>query len=525
MLIYHRHLLRELLWNVAFTFTTVTFVFGIAIAVQTIYKASQLAPLLFAKMMPLLLLKVMPIVIPLSILVGVVMTFGRVAVDGELNTLKTAGIHPFWVIPPALFVGAVGFLITLMINDDLAPRAEYLSRSLLSEQDLRKLLEVRLRQGQRELSIGGYDLSWSEERIYPLVPLAATSSVPYLVAGPFAWDSSTPPEPERETVDPSKAFEENGCSWKDLRSDARGVLPLDQVTGPSPQSLAYAVTHLWCARPVRLDVEVEPGEGVGLRLGDLHNSPTWLAPAQRAGCFELRLGSGWSELLFRLPLALPHPSIAYHQAKAGGETREVRVAPLPGSICLLDLSLFPQKVKGERSEEAPFVVAGLGIIGFDAHQQVATIELRNARSLRGGNVSGERVTHEIKLGRSGREQKPKHRAGAELYALVNRLKHESAGPYTLAGIETELYKRLVTAAACLVFVVLGLPIAVIFKSANRMVSFLLAFSIALFFYYPTLMIGESLAEQGYVDPGIAMWSGSVFLTALGLTLLFVVVRR
>jgi lipopolysaccharide export system permease protein len=65
--------------------------------------------------------------------------------------------------------------------------------------------------------------------------------------------------------------------------------------------------------------------------------------------------------------------------------------------------------------------------------------------------------------------------------------------------EIEIHKKFALAAACLIFVVLGAPLAL---------------------YYVGLIGGESLANKGLVPPFWAMWGTNVVLTVVGIVLLF-----
>ncbi len=85
--------------------------------------------------------------------------------------------------------------------------------------------------------------------------------------------------------------------------------------------------------------------------------------------------------------------------------------------------------------------------------------------------------------------------------------------------EIEIHKKFSLAAACLIFVILGAPIAVRFPRGG--VGLVLGVSLLVFaLYYVGLIGGEALADNGYLPPFWAMWGTNVILTAVGLVLLF-----
>jgi hypothetical protein len=84
--------------------------------------------------------------------------------------------------------------------------------------------------------------------------------------------------------------------------------------------------------------------------------------------------------------------------------------------------------------------------------------------------------------------------------------------------EIEIHKKFSLAAACLIFVLLGAPIAVRFPRGG--VGLVIGVSLVVFaLYYVGLIGGESLANEGIVPPFWAMWGTNVILTVVGIVLL------
>ena len=81
----------------------------------------------------------------------------------------------------------------------------------------------------------------------------------------------------------------------------------------------------------------------------------------------------------------------------------------------------------------------------------------------------------------------------------------------------EIEKKFAIAAACVIFVLLGAPIALRFPRGG--VGLTIGVSLAVFgLYYVGLLGGEALADRNLVDPAIAMWSTNIVLGAIGLVL-------
>lgn len=91
---------------------------------------------------------------------------------------------------------------------------------------------------------------------------------------------------------------------------------------------------------------------------------------------------------------------------------------------------------------------------------------------------------------------------------------------TQAGIDryrVEIEKKFAIAAACVIFVLLGAPIALRFPRGG--VGLTIGVSLGVFaIYYVGLLAGEALSDRGLVDPAIAMWGANVLLGAVGVYL-------
>ncbi len=88
----------------------------------------------------------------------------------------------------------------------------------------------------------------------------------------------------------------------------------------------------------------------------------------------------------------------------------------------------------------------------------------------------------------------------------------------------EFHKKFAIPFACVVFVLLGLPLAVTASRAGRGVSVAVAMSLYLV-YYLFLIGGEKLSDRGRLDPFLAMWAANIVLTGIGIPLAVRAVRE
>jgi lipopolysaccharide export system permease protein len=89
---------------------------------------------------------------------------------------------------------------------------------------------------------------------------------------------------------------------------------------------------------------------------------------------------------------------------------------------------------------------------------------------------------------------------------------------TMNRYDVEIQKKFALSTACIVFVLIGAPIALRFPRGG--VGLVIGVSLGVFaIYYVGLIAGESLADRAYLTPFWAMWAANVILTGVGLLLL------
>jgi lipopolysaccharide export system permease protein len=82
----------------------------------------------------------------------------------------------------------------------------------------------------------------------------------------------------------------------------------------------------------------------------------------------------------------------------------------------------------------------------------------------------------------------------------------------------EIHKKFALAVACIVFVLIGAPIALRFPRGG--VGLVISVSLGVFaLYYVGLIAGQSLAEHGTLNPFWSMWMANIIFAVVGLLLL------
>lgn len=109
------------------------------------------------------------------------------------------------------------------------------------------------------------------------------------------------------------------------------------------------------------------------------------------------------------------------------------------------------------------------------------------------------------------EKKPKDMTIVELNREIDRLKKEGIDPLPLI---TEIHKKISLAFSSFVFILLGLPLAIITRRREKSINFGIAFLIV-GAYYLFLMGAEALSLEGHMNPALSLWMPNVILGCVG----------
>jgi lipopolysaccharide export system permease protein len=114
------------------------------------------------------------------------------------------------------------------------------------------------------------------------------------------------------------------------------------------------------------------------------------------------------------------------------------------------------------------------------------------------------------------EKKPKDMTIQELNNEAARLKRENIDP---APLITEIHEKISLAFSCFIFILLGIPMAIITRRREKSINFGIAFLIV-GVYYILLLGSEALSLQGYLVPQIAMWIPNIITGTIGALLTY-----
>lgn len=113
-------------------------------------------------------------------------------------------------------------------------------------------------------------------------------------------------------------------------------------------------------------------------------------------------------------------------------------------------------------------------------------------------------------------KKPRDMTIRELEEEIAKLKKEKVDPTPLV---TQIHEKISLAFSCFVFMLVGIPMAIITRRREKSINFGIAFLIV-GVYYLILLASEAFSLQGYIFAPLAMWLPNILLGTAGLFLTY-----
>ncbi len=447
--------------------------------------------------------------VPMSVLVASLMAFGRMSADGEIDAMRSSGLHPAKMLFPGLFMGTVLAVFLVWFNDQVLPKANFRAASL-REDISRKRPAVFLQpktmiqdfDGFR-IWIGGadqktdslYDLSIIQlDRMVgnPPTLIQANQGTVSMDSAQDAWIFSLR-NGQTHTPDRDKPQNYLAIRFSELEVvvpniDSRLHRTEKSYRGDREMTIVEMLESRWEARQRETSL-------VGDHSARIFSDVQWVQ-----GLLELDSITAAGGSIAKTDSASPEADSVKSGAatgkihpKAKGNGQKSVSKHHPDSAVFVNDPNAQRAYRRPRNNdrkplEAELSSAGPGrFLGPDtAHPQAAAHTLKSLAAAR--KAETQSATEQIRWERN--EQ--------------NRYK-------------VEIHKKFSIPVACILFVLIGAPLGILARSGG--VGTGAAYSITFFvLYWAGLIGGEALADRGKVDGGIAMWTPDAFLLVVGVIL-------
>lgn len=479
MMILSRHILREHVAPFLYALFVITALFLVDFVVQMMDSILSKG-LDWRVVLELFLLNtawMLALSVPMSVLVGTLMAFGRMSADREIDAMRAAGMHPARMILPPLLVACLLAWGLVQFNNRVLPEANFRAASL-REDITRKRPTVLLEPRTMVQDFEGFRV-WIQN-IDP-----ATDSLRDILIHQLdrAGGAPTVISARRGVV----SLDHDGRMWKFTLHDGQTHSP--DRSDPRKyvrirfQELAVDVPNVddrlhRSDKTYRSDREM-PIEAMRERVRSARERESTLVAEQGERIFaDLRFVTSLLEL----------DSMAATGVKPDTSSQASSVAtrsdePPPG-----------KRRKGKPAPPAPAFAAPLRAMADGALAGLGAPVVPPGSDDAPSAVIASRM-RQVKV---ALEQVRSERGEADRFLV-------------------EIHKKFSIPVACIVFVLVGAPLGVMARAGG--VGTGVAYSLSFFvLYWVCLIGGESLADRGIVQPAVAMWTPNAVLGLLGVWL-------
>jgi len=84
----------------------------------------------------------------------------------------------------------------------------------------------------------------------------------------------------------------------------------------------------------------------------------------------------------------------------------------------------------------------------------------------------------------------------------------------------ELHKKFAIPIACIIFILLGIPLGIVSKKGSFSISITISLGFFII-YWSLLTVGEFLGDEGKLNPALSMWIGNIFIGILSIFLFYI----
>jgi lipopolysaccharide export system permease protein len=437
---------------------------------------------------------------PMAVLVATLYAFSRLAAENEITALRASGVGMGRILTPVVFAAMGVTLAMILFNDQVMPRSNH-----------------RLAVLQRDIAQKKPTLALRERIINEITPGRL-----YLRANHLDESSNRMREITiYDFADPTRRrtiFADSGnLAMSEDQSDLLMTLhegTLQDVPTDRPEQLQRLAFHTDRIRVRGVGNEFRKSESQNYK-GEREMTLCEMAEAQNDAQVQYATAATeFREAMRRAMSAGVEPGEEAQVTKVRdpssltlGSTYCAVITTVASGIdrvrsALLGSPLQPREADARAPEQnvagEPAPAADTAAVA--AAQRPVTVPTR--RALPQGNPS--ELLDDTRVTLIPQIEDARLRLG-DNYRLMS-----------LYGVE--IHKKLALAVACLVFVLLGAPIALRFPRGG--VGLVIGVSIVVFgLYYVALIGGQALGVRGHVPPALAMWGANLLFGGVGLVLL------
>ncbi len=158
MSLFQRHILKEVLAHFLLTAVSLSFLVLVGAAVSASHKTQGAGGGAILVLLPWLAAGALPYLLPLSLLVATVQTYGRLSASGEWTAMRTSGLSATALVLPAVLVALGVGVVDRWILDDFEPGLKARTHEIRRQLGVQALSGAHA--GVTAVGLGSFFMTW-----------------------------------------------------------------------------------------------------------------------------------------------------------------------------------------------------------------------------------------------------------------------------------------------------------------------------------------------------------------------------
>lgn len=524
--ILHKYLIKELFRTFLPSLLCFEFVLLLGFSIQLLHKGLDV-PSLFA-VLPYMALYTMPHALPTSLLTATVMSYGRLSADNEITAIKVAGIHLHNLVTPVIIVGVLFSILSLYLNAEVLPKSYFKVRQL-QEKAVKRVLATHFITAKKKIDFYPYQIFIGAVESSNFKDIAVFEYADdYIVSVLLAEEGEIEIDNDGTNVFLTLRRGEF------LKPDSG-----NNVDSPTTGSFEEAVFKIPLRKKIRhsalkyttLTRLIEQRKEINnelSRLDILPKDPEKTIKRARKGMSSV----GDKKSVVESKLRKAEKEIKNSGRKISKQEGTIKRAKFNLNIYENYINVAKGNIKNLTMEEesADHIISNWTPFGdtlerkqerkkeFDKNisliKKIIKKEKRRIKNTKRkilisqrlideANEKIEKLTLEVEeLNRSKEGLQKEHSIFAEQIAMAEKQKMKRE-------LSINIHKRLSPSLASLSFILIGIPLGIMTRSNNMLVSVGISFILILFIYYPLVATGLVVAESMGFPIIPSVWGANV----------------
>ncbi len=534
--ILHKYLIKELFRTFLPSLLCFEFVLLLGFSIQLLHKGLDV-PSLFS-VLPYMALYTMPHALPTSLLTATVMSYGRLSADNEITAIKVAGIHLHNLVTPVIIMGVLFSILSLYLNAEILPKS-YLKVRQLQEKAVKRVLATHFITAKKKIDFYPYQIYIGVVESSNFKDIAVFEySDDYIVSVLLAEEGEIEIDDDGSQVfltlrrgEFLKPGSGNSVDSPTTGSFEEAVFKIPLRKKVRHSALKYATLTNLVERREEISTELSSFDGLpkdpektikrarrGISSVDEKKSVVE-AKLKKAEKGIKKSGSKISKQEGSIKRGKFNINVYENYIKvAKGNIKNLTTEEESEENIVSNWTPFGDSFgyKQERKKEFNKNVSLIKKIIAKEKRRIKIAKRKVLISQRlideaDGNI--EKLTLEIgELNLSKGDLEKEYAVFAEQIAMAEKQKMKRE-------LSINIHKRLAPSLASLTFILIGIPLGIMTRSSNMLVSVGISFILILFIYYPLVATGLVVADSMGFPIIPSVWAANVVNLIIA-TLLF-----